>query len=84
VRDGLNPTRVYLEQEVRDSVDRTTIVELDLTPPVQTDAAAGYSIWSVDLTGFEEFSIGAEIDGEKVTRGPPTSLFGFSSCPKLL
>ncbi|KAJ7843123.1 heme peroxidase [Mycena olivaceomarginata] len=84
VRDGLNPKRVYLEQEVRDSVDRTTIVELDLTPPVQTDAAAGYSIWSVDLTGFEEFSIGAEIDGEKVTRGPPTSLFGFSSCPKLL
>ncbi|KAJ7312895.1 heme peroxidase [Mycena albidolilacea] len=84
VRDGLNPTRVYLEQEVRDSVDRTTIVELDLTPLVQTDAAAGYSIWSVDLTGFEEFSIGAEIDGEKVTRGPPTSLFGFSSCPKLL
>jgi hypothetical protein len=44
VRDGLNPTRVYLEQEVRDSVDRTTIVELDLTPPVQTDAMAGYFI----------------------------------------
>ncbi|KAF7341539.1 Peroxidase [Mycena venus] len=84
VRTGVNPTRVYLEAPARDSTDRPIIVETDLAPPTQSvDPSATYAIWSVQIPlDFSLFTVGAEIDGVKVTRGPPTSLLDFGhQCP---
>ncbi|KAF7342268.1 Peroxidase [Mycena venus] len=83
VRTGVDPTRVYLEQSARDSVDRPTTIEIDLTPhPVDPNATFG--IWSItQALSFTSFTIGAEIGGAKVTRGLPTSVFGFGQCSQV-
>ncbi|KAJ7050671.1 heme peroxidase [Mycena amicta] len=84
VRTGVNPTRVYLEAPARDSTDRPIIVETDLSPPTQpVNTSATYTIWSVQIPlDFSEFTVGAEIDGVKVSRGIPTSLLDFAhQCP---
>ncbi|KAJ6573716.1 heme peroxidase [Mycena sp. CBHHK59/15] len=86
VRNGVNPTRVYLEEQVRDDVSRPTIVEVDITPPAQPAGPdAVYAIWSavIPITGIFDtsaYSIGAEIDGVKVTRSDPRFVTDFSPC----
>ncbi|KAJ6559723.1 heme peroxidase [Mycena capillaripes] len=82
VRAGVNPTRVYLEQPARDSVGRPTTSEIDLTPPTQPDSNATYVIWSIQMPlVFTAFTVGADIDGVKVTRGVLTSMIDFEQCP---
>ncbi|KAJ6528142.1 heme peroxidase [Mycena capillaripes] len=39
VRNGVNPTRLYLEQVTTDDIQRHIIVELDIPPPAQPVAA---------------------------------------------
>ncbi|KAJ7891536.1 heme peroxidase [Mycena leptocephala] len=57
-----------------------TIVEIDLTPQPVT-ANATYAIWRITkLPPFVSYTIGAEIDGVKVTRGLLTSAFEFGQC----
>ncbi|KAJ6529194.1 heme peroxidase [Mycena vulgaris] len=82
VRAGVNPTRVYLEQPARDSVGRPTTSEIDLTPPTHPDYNETYVIWSIQMPlVFTAFTVGAEIDGVKVTRGVLTSMINFDQCP---
>jgi hypothetical protein len=80
VRKDVAPTRVYLEQTSRDSTGRPIIVEIDMTPkPV--DSSKAYAIWSADVSDtFESYTIGAEVDGVKVTRGMEMSLIQFGEC----
>ncbi|KAJ6452488.1 heme peroxidase [Mycena sanguinolenta] len=42
VRNGLNVTRVYLEQITADSLQRTVVVETDIPPPTQPVAINSY------------------------------------------
>ncbi|KAJ7234801.1 heme peroxidase [Mycena rebaudengoi] len=82
VRDGVNPTRVYLEQETKDSVQRPIIVETDVPRPTTPVAAnAAYSIWSISSNEtVASYTIGAEIDGVKITTIKGFSLFGLRPC----
>lgn len=79
----MNPARVYLEQEQRDSVGRIFIVEIDVPRPTKPVAAnAAYSIWSINLSNtFDTYTIGAEIDGMKLTTIKPVALFLLALCP---
>ncbi|KAJ6578269.1 heme peroxidase [Mycena capillaripes] len=78
VRNGLNVTRVYLEQEVKDSMDRTSVQETDIAAPVQPVAAGtAYSLWSIDLSDENTYTIGAEVDGVKYSTIDAHSLSGF-------
>ncbi|KAJ7763420.1 heme peroxidase [Mycena metata] len=77
---SLAPTRVYLETPGQDSISRPISVETDLTlQPVVANAT--YNIWSVELDGvFNSFTSGAEVDGEKISRGDPRSLSRLEVC----
>ncbi|KAJ6536084.1 heme peroxidase [Mycena capillaripes] len=88
VRDGLNPTRVFLERLEMDNVGRPIIVETNVPRPDQpVPTGAGYSIWSINLTqsgidAFAMYSLGAEVNGEKlVLFGAPQSISQVSRCP---
>ncbi|KAJ7853396.1 heme peroxidase, partial [Mycena leptocephala] len=78
VRNGANVTRVFLEQEVKDSVGRITVVETDF-PPNTTSA---YTIWSMNMTSASggKPTIGAEIGGVKVSTGRVAVLFDLPPC----
>jgi hypothetical protein len=77
VRNGVHPTRVYLEQDTFDDVQLPIIVETNIPPPPPAHPSArdaAYTIWSlmvaVNVTDpFDtiRYSIGAEIDGVKIT-----------------
>ncbi|KAJ7791124.1 hypothetical protein B0H14DRAFT_2625374 [Mycena olivaceomarginata] len=78
----VNPTRVYLETDERDSVDCPIVVGIDMEPPSQPLAAnASYLMWNLELNTtqrFTSFTIGAEINGVKGTRNGPYSRFDFT------
>ncbi|KAJ7910978.1 hypothetical protein B0H13DRAFT_2328744 [Mycena leptocephala] len=87
VRDGLNPTRVFLERLEMDNVGRPIIVETDVPRPDQpVPTGAGYSIWSIILTqsgidAFAMYTLGAEVNGEKlVLFGAPQSISQVPRC----
>ncbi|KAJ7086235.1 hypothetical protein C8R44DRAFT_752643 [Mycena epipterygia] len=68
VRNGLNPTRVFLQQATRDSPQPTS---------------AGYSIiWSINLNDASDaWNVGAEVDGVKLVLNDAShSLFDFPPC----
>ncbi|KAJ7901363.1 heme peroxidase [Mycena leptocephala] len=77
VRNGVHPTRVYLEQDTFDDVPLPIIVETNIPPPPPAHpgaSGAAYTIWSVTVAvnvtnPFDtiQYSIGAEIDGVKIT-----------------
>jgi hypothetical protein len=74
VRNGFEPTRLYLERDVRDSLNRTTVQETEIKRPAQPVAAnSAYSMWSIELTddeiteNFMAFTVGAEADGVKIS-----------------
>jgi hypothetical protein len=88
VRDGLNPTRVFLERLEMDNVGRPIIFETDVPRPDQpVPTGAGYSIWSINLTqsgidAFAMYTLGAEVNGEKlVLFGAPQSISQVPRCP---
>ncbi|KAJ7728259.1 heme peroxidase [Mycena metata] len=88
VRDGLDPTRVFLERLEMDNVGRPIIVETDVPRPDQpVPTGAGYSIWSINLTqsgidAFAMYTLGAEVNGEKlVLFGAPQSISQVPRCP---
>ena len=90
VREGLNPTRVFLERLEMDDVGRPILVETEVPRPHQpVSTGAGYSIWSINLnqTGhdhdsFAEYTLGAEVDGDKlVLFGAPQSISQVPRCP---
>ncbi|KAJ7655399.1 heme peroxidase [Mycena rosella] len=82
VRNGLNPARVFLEAEARDSVNRTIVVETDLSPAGATGTV--YSIWSVKVDNaspVSSWTICAEVDGVKIAAdGSTTSLLSMALC----
>ncbi|KAJ7279357.1 heme peroxidase [Mycena rebaudengoi] len=74
VRNGFEPTRLFLEREVKDALNRTSVEETDIPRPAQPVAAgSAYSLWSIELTdeGSDEhpmtFTIGAEAEGVKIS-----------------
>ncbi|KAJ7111057.1 heme peroxidase [Mycena epipterygia] len=88
VRNGLNPTRVFLERLEMDDVGRPIIVETDVPRPDQpVPTSAGYSIWSINLNqsgrdAFAMYTVGAEVNGEKlVLFGVPQSISQVPRCP---
>ncbi|KAJ7447506.1 heme peroxidase [Mycena galericulata] len=83
VRNGVNPTRVYLEEVTTDRVSRPIIVEIDITPPAEPVAAnSAYSLWSINLTDPNTFySIGAEIDGVQYSTNDQHTFNEFPICP---
>ncbi|KAJ7225026.1 heme peroxidase [Mycena rebaudengoi] len=81
VRNGVNPSRVFLERATTDSTGRPIVIETDIAPPTQPIAAnAAYSIWSHNLTDNLFYSVGAEIDGVKISTWANNALI-FNSCP---
>ncbi|KAJ7508850.1 heme peroxidase [Mycena galericulata] len=84
VRNGVHPTRVYIETVTRDSVDRPVVVETDIAPPTKPVALnSGYSLWAVNMTsanGSFLFTIGAEIDGVKYSTANIPLLLDFPLC----
>ncbi|KAJ6589944.1 putative L-ascorbate oxidase [Mycena vulgaris] len=85
VRVGVNPTRVYLEQELRDEVGRPFIAETDIAPPAQAAPAnAAYSIWSIvldhDVSPIATYSIGAEVDGVKIATNDAHEVINLPLC----
>ncbi|KAJ7685789.1 heme peroxidase [Mycena polygramma] len=83
VRNGLNPTRVFLEQEVKDAVDRTSVNETDITSPATGQGVAAgsgaYTLWSIDVNdgGEGSYTIGAEVGGVKYSTTDAHSLSDF-------
>jgi hypothetical protein len=77
VRNGVHPTRVYLEQDTVNDIQLPIIVETNIPPPPPAHPStpdAAYKIWSVmvavnvtDPFDTIQYSIGAEIDGVKIT-----------------
>ncbi|KAF8184650.1 heme peroxidase [Mycena galopus ATCC 62051] len=48
VRNGVNATRVYLEQSTNDSVQRVVVTQIEVAPPSQPIAPnSAYSLWTV-------------------------------------
>ncbi|KAJ7823537.1 heme peroxidase [Mycena leptocephala] len=81
VRNGFNPTRVYLEQEVQDNVNRTSVEETDISPPAQAVAAGNaYSLWSIHTNNTKKFTIGAEVNGVKYSTIDGHSLKQLDPC----
>ncbi|KAJ7663492.1 hypothetical protein B0H17DRAFT_1211667 [Mycena rosella] len=82
VRNGLNSTRVFLEQDVRDSVDRVSVQETDIAPPAQpVSAGTGtYSLWNIDVSDDNSYTIGWEVDGVKFSTVDSHSLFDLDAC----
>ncbi|KAJ6488996.1 heme peroxidase [Mycena sanguinolenta] len=82
VRNGVNPTRVYLEElGVTDSVGRIIVPEVDIVPPAQpVTVNANYSLWSINVTGTQAYYIGFELDGTKFSSNNPHSVFDLSPC----
>jgi autotransporter translocation and assembly factor TamB len=86
----VNVTRVYLEEDTFDDIPLPIVIETDFPPPIQpTTPTSAYSIWStevsVDVTSrpFDviQFSIGAEIDGVKITDNGQHVLTALPLCP---
>jgi hypothetical protein len=45
-------------------------------------ASATFNIWSIELDGnFDDFTIGAEVGGVKITRGDSRSVQKIDVCP---
>ncbi|KAJ7263439.1 putative L-ascorbate oxidase [Mycena rebaudengoi] len=83
VRNGVNPKRVFLEQEARDDVDRLIVQETEVSRPARLAAVNfAYSLWSIDITDPTRFTIGAEIDGVKISTTVTHGLFDFALCTK--
>ncbi|KAJ7903114.1 heme peroxidase [Mycena leptocephala] len=81
VRNGVNPTRMFLEREVKDSVNRTFVRETDIPPPAQpVTAGAAYSLWSIDLSDTNTYTIGGEIDGANFSTIETHSLSDLDPC----
>ncbi|KAJ6574935.1 heme peroxidase [Mycena capillaripes] len=81
VRNGVNPSRIFLEHVTADSTGAISVTETDIPPPPEPVAGnAIYSIWSLNLTNNLYTSLGAEIDGVKISTfaNLPTI---FRSCP---
>ncbi|KAJ7827249.1 heme peroxidase [Mycena olivaceomarginata] len=78
VRNGLNPTRVYLIQiGATDSIGREIAVEVDVPPPAKPVAVnANYSLWSIDMTDGNFYNIEAEVDGRKLIGN---DVFGYGA-----
>ncbi|KAF7367873.1 Peroxidase [Mycena sanguinolenta] len=82
VRSEVNATltRLYLEQDSFDSVNRPIVVEVDLTPNID-NAVPGFAIWSGPAVNAAALcTISAEIGGVTVSRSEPRSLLDFSEC----
>ncbi|KAJ6460018.1 heme peroxidase [Mycena sanguinolenta] len=83
VRNGVNPTRIFLQEITTDSVQRIIVTEVDITPPSEPVAAnSAYSLWSMGVTDVgTNYGIGAEIDGVKYSAIDLHSFFTFPLCP---
>ncbi|KAF8188886.1 heme peroxidase, partial [Mycena galopus ATCC 62051] len=83
VRNGVNPTRIYLEQINIDAVQVISISQIDFTPPTTPVAInSAYSLWSMNLTDQgASFTIGAEIDGVAYSTTKVLNFEEFSQCP---
>ncbi|KAF8129452.1 hypothetical protein K438DRAFT_1999855 [Mycena galopus ATCC 62051] len=83
VPNDVNPTRIYLEELVTDSIQRVSVVEIDITPPSQPIAVnSAYSLWSINLTAQITFyGIAAEIDGVKYSTTDTHAFIEFPLCP---
>jgi hypothetical protein len=72
---------VFLEREVKDSVNRTFVQETEITPSAQpVTAGAAYSLWSIDLSDTNTYTIGAEIDGANFSTIETHSLSDLNPC----
>lgn len=78
MRNGLNPTRVYLIQiGSTDSTGREIAVEVEVPPPAKPVAVnANYSIWSIDMADGNFYNIEAEVDGSKLIGN---DVFGYGA-----
>ncbi|KAK7018121.1 peroxidase [Favolaschia claudopus] len=82
VRNGVNPTRVYLEEISADDTQKVTVTEIDISPPTSpVFGHSGYSLWSINLTNpTTVYSIGAEIEGVKYSTTDEHLLIEFPLC----
>ncbi|KAJ7186127.1 heme peroxidase [Mycena filopes] len=83
VRNGAKPTRVFLELDVKDAVNRTSVKEIDLVRPTNPVSAGNgaYSLWSIDVADSKKYTIGAEIDGAKFSSIDAHSINQLDACP---
>ncbi|KAJ7673937.1 heme peroxidase [Mycena polygramma] len=90
VRTSAGVSRVFMEEEGRDGVGRVIVKETDFPPPPPASASAksnststAYAIWSLNVTqaaGAAKQTIGAEIEGVKVSTGRVVVLADLPAC----
>ncbi|KAJ7617347.1 heme peroxidase [Roridomyces roridus] len=82
VRNGVNVTRLYLEEMTTDNVGRPIVVELDITPPASPVAAnPAYTVWSMNLTDPNAlYGIGAQIGGVNYSTTDQHRFVEFEVC----
>jgi hypothetical protein len=84
VRNGVHPSRVYLEEVSNDSVGRVITTEIDIAPPPPARPVvenSAYSIWSINLTDPTAlYGIGAEINGVKYSTTDLHRFIEFPAC----
>ncbi|KAJ7242315.1 putative L-ascorbate oxidase [Mycena rebaudengoi] len=85
VRKGVNPTRVYLVQEVGESTaepQRPKLVETDLLCPDDlADKKTAYAIWSINLIDqFAAYNVEAEVNGLKIVWSVKRTVSNLSPC----
>ncbi|KAJ7342452.1 heme peroxidase [Mycena albidolilacea] len=90
VRNGLNPTRLVLEQELRDNVNRPIVVTTEISSSTQSVALNdAYSLWSGSVVdsgapgGFTPgaHTIRAEVGGLNITANGGQFLSLLPPCP---
>ncbi|KAH8101441.1 putative L-ascorbate oxidase [Cristinia sonorae] len=85
VRETIKPTRVYTKIDISDDTGRPIIHTIDITPPSDSTAVAGYILWHVTLTQFDHFTLVVDTDLRtfETTFFSANSPFGYSSpmCP---
>ncbi|KAJ7082842.1 heme peroxidase [Mycena belliarum] len=80
VRNGFNVTRLYLGKEARDAVDRVIVRELDIALSAQVPAGKSYVVHSIDIQDGDNYFIGAEVDGKKLSTVEKRSLWNVDTC----
>ncbi|KAJ7339761.1 heme peroxidase [Mycena albidolilacea] len=86
VRNGVAPTRVYLESSLRDTTSAVRVEETDVPPPaalVPGNSTATYAIWSIQINetlARRTWTMGAEVNGVKGTRIGQFEVSDFGPC----
>ncbi|KAJ7200275.1 heme peroxidase [Mycena rebaudengoi] len=87
VRNGLNPTQVYIQREATDTVGRHVVLETEVPAPASIRSwshdAPTYTIWSIPIhDNVNAYNIGADVEGgsNKLVLPDKHHILDFEDC----